>query len=306
MSQENNEDKKNIDYFILYKNIVDRAQKEIDQVRSVYKWLATLLAIIISFGIFYNVKSASDFRRETREDIKELKGEVEKRVDKELGSVAIQELIQERVKFYIDKNANTSIANQIELNVKPKIDEAENKLKVIDRVLKEMLARSRITQLADRAIAESSRDAYDELEHISEENKEGTPLYFATDAEMAHVKVFWENMGKEKRNLPLKKSDGSFANASDFSTEELKKLLLEDKRWDVRKEAAKYLSDRREEESVKSLVESLEKEKDLEVIEASLNSFYKLTNKNLGILNYKGAIKYWKEHKEEILKILKK
>jgi hypothetical protein len=49
----------------LYQSIVDRAHKEIEWVRSVYKWFLGILAIIVTVGIFFSYKSVQDYKKES-------------------------------------------------------------------------------------------------------------------------------------------------------------------------------------------------------------------------------------------------
>lgn len=299
MNEENKENKDS-NRLNLYKEIVDRAHREIEQVRSVYKWLASLIAIIMVFGIYYTFRSASEFKEEIRKDIKELKIEVTKRVDRELASDSIQALINNRVKTHIDKNAKSIIENQIKISVNPIFEEADAKLKEISKRFENMKIRQSITQLADKAIVESSREAFDEILKVSEKNEEGTPLRLAADAEKFRVFNFWSTMRKEKGNIPLKKPDGTTAKESDYTTEELIEFLNDDK-WDARMQAAEYLAKRKEEKSIKALIDSIKTEKDIVVLKEELRAFSKITEKEFTIVNYKKAIKYYNENKEKIL-----
>ena len=296
-SQENN-------VLTLYKDIVDRAHKEIHQVRSVYKWLGTLIALIITVGIVYTFKTASDFRTETKQEIRDLKTEVDKRVDRELGSEALQNLIKRRIETHVDRNAEKIIKDRLNNEVIPKIEKAENEISEIGSIIEQMRTRINITTLADKAIADASREAMDEILKIYEANKEDSPLRVAAAAEKARVISFLYLLRRRGENLPLKKSNGSVAKASDYSTKELGKLLLQDERWDVRMQAAIYLANRREKEAVKALLQSLKKEKDLGVVRESLKYYQKIIGKKYGLLEYDKAIKDWDENKEEILKML--
>lgn len=134
-----------------YQDIVDRAHKEIIGVRTVYIWLGAILGIIISVGTFFTYRSASEFRRETREDLKsfsqdikefkqeirELKREVEERVDKELRKEDIQKIIKDKVSARVDEVAEEIIKEQIIEKVTPQIETANSKLFEIDNKLKE-------------------------------------------------------------------------------------------------------------------------------------------------------------------------
>jgi len=134
-----------------YQDIVDFAHKEIVGVRTVYIWLAVILGLIISVGTYCTYKTASEFRTETREDLKlfkqdikdlrsevnELKREVEARVEKELKKEAIQKIITNKVSNRVDTVADSIIDKSIQEKVNPKIESASSKLSKIDEKLKE-------------------------------------------------------------------------------------------------------------------------------------------------------------------------
>jgi len=85
-----------------YKDIVDHANRQIDNVRSVYKWIGSLLVMLLIAGIYFTFNSRHQFIQEMRENFKELKKEVETKVEKELGTEQIQEIIKEKVSARID------------------------------------------------------------------------------------------------------------------------------------------------------------------------------------------------------------
>lgn len=159
-----------------YQDIVEFAHKEIEEVHSTYKRLGLLIAILIGVGTFFTYRSVTEFRQEIREDlkgfkqdIKDLKQEVETRVEKELGTEPIQNLIQSKVSERVDKVADAIIEKQIMEKVEPKIKDANSKLIVIDNKLKEaeqtrkeLLAKSEFT-LTVIAAQNDNRQEFEKL-----------------------------------------------------------------------------------------------------------------------------------------------
>jgi len=133
-----------------YQDIVDRAHKEIESVRTVYKWYISVtsasLTVIFVIGMIFTYKSMT----EMREDFRELKKEVENRVNTELSKDSIQTLINNKVSSRVDTIADGLIEEKITLKITPKIEESDNKLKIIDNQLKESLKVSKnIQELSD-------------------------------------------------------------------------------------------------------------------------------------------------------------
>ncbi len=290
----------------LYKEIVDHSHAEIREVRSEYKRLNLLIAILIAIGMWFTYKSARDFKEETRNNINELKTQVTKRVDVELGTEGIRRLIKHRVSIRIDEVADSLIREQVRDHIDPLIKDANTKLSLLQDELEKVRDRALLTELADRAIAESSRNAFDKLEDISENSEEGSPLRMASDAECLRVMSFWAKMQKEPENKPLKKSDGTEIPSSEFTTKELIAMLLKDDRWDVRRQAANWLAKREEVDVCDALVECLKTEKDIEVVHNALSSFKGLTRQDFGLLQYQKAIDWWEENRDSVRDQLQK
>lgn len=128
----NKEDNKEIDR---YEKIVERAHKEIQRVRLAYMSLITGLSILIAFGGYLTYKSMGDVRNDTssairnfRNELNELRKEVEVRVDKELGKKPIQNLIREGVSEQVDKVTDKIISERIDEKVTPLIKDVEIKV----------------------------------------------------------------------------------------------------------------------------------------------------------------------------------
>ena len=287
-------------------DIVEYTRKEIEGARSVYKWLASILGLIIVTGIWFTYKSAKDFKDEIRADTKLLKQEVETRVGRELGTEAIQLLIKEKVTARVDKVAESIIATQIDKRINPKIAEAEKKLITLGKEIAKIKYRNHMTELADKSISEASRLALDELWRMVDEAKDGSAEKHVAKAEALRVIMFWNN-SERMTNVPGSEYfDDSGINYNKLTTKELINLLLTDKRWQVRRKCARLLNNRKEVDVAVALVKTLENDSDLGVVKMALTSFSHVTRMpDLGILEYDETIEWWQKNKIEVIQKLK-
>lgn len=130
-----------------YRNIVDHAHKEVEWVRSAYKWLISLVVVagttIFVVGIFFSYKSITDFKNEIRTDVKKIETELEEkiaklatqvqsRIDEEFKKENIHSLVENTAKRRIEQIADRLITKSIEGKVRPKIKAAEGKLETLD------------------------------------------------------------------------------------------------------------------------------------------------------------------------------
>lgn len=297
-----------------YQDIVEYAQKEIRGVRSIYQWLASILGLIIVVGIFFTYKSVKDFRNEMRsnikehkEDLKVLKKEVETRVNKELGKKAIQDLIKEKVTGRVDEVAETIIVKQIENKINPKIIEAEKKLLTLDQEITKVKRRNHITELGDKAISDADRFALDELGKIQDEAETGSPEQMAAIAERGRIVIFWSS-ARRLTDIPgTDYYDNSGIKYASLSTKKLINLLLSDKRWQVRRECAWLLNNKKEVDVAIALAKALKSDSDIGVVQMALQSFRNVTDMpSHGLLEYDSALEWWGKNKDEIIKKLKK
>lgn len=109
-----------------YQDIVDRAHSEIVWVRTAYKWLISIVGIVILVGLYFSYKSASDFKSEMRKEINELKVEAKNAIEK-TQKLADNQISQIRISA--DKIALEEAQNRIdnafkENNVKKMIESA--------------------------------------------------------------------------------------------------------------------------------------------------------------------------------------
>jgi hypothetical protein len=131
--------------------------------------------------------------------------------------------------------------------------------------------------LADRGISESSRKSLDKLKKISQSAPD-TQTRRAAYAEYGRVIAFWENMREDGESPKIILPDGSIKEISNLSTEELIKLLLNDKRWVVRRKSAQLLGSKKMFIVAEALIKAIKTDENIEVVRDSYRSFIDITN----------------------------
>lgn len=148
-----------------YKKIIEFAQKEIEGVRSYYKWAASIIGLIFIAGTFLTFNSFSNLKsdiRELKQDSKNdinsfkdksknevniasqrlkadlelesnaIKNEIVSRIDKEFDKENIRLLVEQKAKERIDKIADKIIEKRIAERITPMIDEALTRITSIE------------------------------------------------------------------------------------------------------------------------------------------------------------------------------
>jgi len=276
-----------------YKEIVSFAKNQIDWVRKTYLWIASFITIIIIVGMGFLYSS----RNEYFEEIKQLKNEVVNRIDNELSKDSIQNLIKSRINIQIDKVAENIIADQIEKKINPKLISLNKEIEILRN-------RNKVTQLADEAITNASRPSFEKLIKIENTANDGSVEQLAAESELIRVKMVWTNIQREITYPDFDSYDSSGIEYNKLKTKELINLL-KDQRWQVRRECARRLRNKKFIEVAEALERVLATDDDLEVIHAALQSFQNVTGMpNIGMLAYLDALKWWQQNKKEVSKKL--
>ena len=164
------------------------------------------------------------------------------------------------------------------------------------RILKE---RTRLTGLADLAIAEADRSAYDELlDRLESEAKgEGVGLVHAAQVELLRVKFFYNNSNRlGPYRLPVEElfSDPLIREEADLSTSQFIGLLDSgNSNWAARARAAQLLGGRSNPLVNKALVEAMDEENHLEVLRELAYSFQQNTGYRGDIFDVRGLKDWW-------------
>jgi len=140
-----------------YKKIVEFSQKEIEGVRSYYKWAASIIGLIFIAGTVLTINSFSNLRsdiRELKEDSKKevnllsqklkadlevetntIKNEIISRINKEFDKENIQLLVEQKAKERIDEIADKIIEKKIAERINPKIEAALTRITVTEKTI---------------------------------------------------------------------------------------------------------------------------------------------------------------------------
>jgi len=119
-----------------FESIVDRAHKEIEWVHSAYTMYARILGVILVTGIgcatYLTYNTIREMRSDMNDRVSELCDRVNKRVDAELSTESIQNLIREKAVERVDNVAGMVINNYVTRTLTPKLDTLEVKLNGFD------------------------------------------------------------------------------------------------------------------------------------------------------------------------------
>ena len=166
--------------------------------------------------------------------------------------------------------------------------------------------RNRLVQLADSAIAEGNRSAFEELKNISKDLTKDK-LSKVARAEMLRVKKFYVGMSRiQGVDLALTDTEGNKIENEEIPTDALiSGLLNKDLNWQLRAKAAELLKKCKEKKVPEKLLETIQEDPNLDVVKTSLESFEAVTGfKSTDVFSYELAEKWWSENKEEVFKKL--
>lgn len=160
--------------------------------------------------------------------------------------------------------------------------------------------RNRLALLGDKAIADASRQAFDEIEDFI---KNGTDpdLVKAAKSESAKVISFWALMTRISgvsitHTLP----DGTKKKDGDISTPQLIEVLS-NKDWQARATAARLLGERKHKRIPEALLQSARKDESLEVRKYAIAAFRSVTGCECpSVLSVEPLENWWKEHSKEV------
>jgi hypothetical protein len=160
--------------------------------------------------------------------------------------------------------------------------------------------RNRLAELADNAIANGDSVAFEQLKsYISVPSK--SEMVNAAKAELLRVKNFYIRTTRIKaKTFSFTSSDGEKLPDTEATTQVLLNSLAKDKDWRVRARSAQLLKSRKEKNVPDALLEAARSDLMLDVRKNALKSFNLLTGfPQADIFDYKPAINWWKENKQQ-------
>ncbi|MCH8010664.1 MAG: hypothetical protein IIA61_01745 [Candidatus Marinimicrobia bacterium] len=326
-SKENNDkNKSQPDKLVHYQSIVNWAHKEIENVRTVYKWLAGSLAIILSTAIaaatFLTYSTIHDLKSDLDSKVDDLAKKVENRVNDEFKKENIQSLVKKSAKERIDEVADNIIKTHVNerinkvitkfekrlANSDVRLTSLENKLgekfaeteKSLIRLESEALVELRETAkylMTVSAAQNDDRKAFDQLEKwLLDKNSP-----FSENAKQAWEKILdihaqpWYTSGYK---VPWKEG----IDPSKLSISELRSFY-NDVPATVRLALVEYIwerSDLPKKERMQFLVEVLKNDSSLKVVEYAGRFFTQESGQQLKPLAVKALLDWWDENREKI------
>lgn len=191
--------------------------------------------------------------------------------------------------------------------------ESDASLNVLNHEVKFLVARNKITRLADEATSQDDAIAYTELFDMLPENEEqrlagnyDSVISHAVVAELSRIKsnLLTKNYIPIGHDLTINVNGEQKAN-DQIPTDVLIELLTESDNRLLRAKAAQLLGSRRERMVPEALLESLRRDPNLMVRKYSKMSFSKVTGyKSLSVLNYNRPSQWWKLNKDNFDKKL--
>lgn len=107
-----------------YEKLVAFAQKEIEWVRSTFKWAASIIGLIMIVGIYFTFNNLSDLRSE----IRNIQSNIEHKIEKEFDDKKIKTLIETVAKEKIEIVADIIIEKDIDEKLQPHIDRLDESI----------------------------------------------------------------------------------------------------------------------------------------------------------------------------------
>jgi hypothetical protein len=187
-------------------------------------------------------------------------------------------------------------------NIKGRVESLKGETATELGVLKN---RNNLTYLADNAIHSGDRSSFEKLIQLLVASPEPDN---AIGSEILRIKNFYGSFDRiPDDNLEDKNPDGIAV--KDISTQLLISDLLKSPDWVIRGRVAKILRHRKEKIVAEAFIEVIKKEKRLDVVKASLDSFSTITGyKKIDVLDSLPrlpVLEWWNQNKDRVSKDLK-
>jgi len=289
--------------FESYKEIANHARSEISWVRTAYKWLISIVGILLFVGMWFTYSSVEDFKSgqqvKLEQNMQELKTRVEERIDQEFKKENIQQMVKEKARERIDVVAERIIEEKIN----PKINDIEEKYKIIDAQLEsvekdreEFKKQSEFTITVISA-QNDDRLAFDQLKRWSEDkayhfNQQASKAWqsildeHASPFTLSGFTVPWKE-GADPSVLTIDDIRANYEQANSYI-----RLALTEYAWN-REDFSKK-------EKMNFLVDVIKEDKSLKVVEYASRLFQKESKQRIKPLAIEPILKWWEEHKNSI------
>lgn len=184
----------------------------------------------------------------------------------------------------------------------------EGKLVEVEEQLVALRERNRLFSLADKAIVDGDRSAYDQLFEIAST----APAWWKTPLDEMRTKAaisearrvtlnytFWGSL--DKGRIHLDRQTGSFVTLPDeaLETSELMRHVVNSPYWIMRQYSAIELAKRKEKGVAEVLLECAENEERLEVLKSCIESFRRVTgSRKGGMFSYRDIRWWWTDNQK--------
>ena len=160
-------------------------------------------------------------------------------------------------------------------------------------------SRNRLAALANKAIADGDRRAFEELQNAGHDPAK-LDLSEVAAAEILRVKAFYATTARLKDQSVTYANPGGMVIVDDkISTATLLEDLAHNADWRVRAKFALFLANRSEPGVAEALLSAAGQDKNLNVVKACLETFSVLTGYKMhDVFDYAAAQEWWQSHKQ--------
>lgn len=280
----------------LYTHTLDYVRSEFAFLKWAYTATATVAAIFVGIGMYFTYGSASDFRKESKQNMKEMQVEfrdlIEKRIDEELST----ESVQARIIQIIEEIAVPIIHKRIGDAITPQMTIAQDEIAELKTSGELLETRVEFTLTVIKAQNED-RPAFDRLRKWSQ--KQSFPLQ--EDAVQAWAKI----LGTHASPIFMSGYTVPWSEGIDPSTLSLERLKDEYSVAPVntRIGLVEYIwgrADFPKQDRMAFLVEVLETDESLRVVEIAGRLFLKESKQPWTPLAVEQMIQWWSENREKM------
>jgi len=285
-----------------------------DVIKSCAKWYVFIVpAVTAAIGFWIGIQiTLPQIYRKAEQYITEsiTKKFSEPNISKTLQDVASQEaqsIIASEVRPGVEKAKEQIVAFETYLDdMELKFDA---KYKILAEQVSNLEERDKLMQLADEAINNGNRQAYEGLMRIANDSFQDENIRFAAKAEWFQVKRFYIGLTRVKgRNLAKRQSDGTKIDVKDedLTTQELVRSLLASNEWTVRVLAASALKNRKEKGVPEALLHAARNDQKLDVVKEAIDSFEAVTGyTSSDVFGYESAELWWEQNRQDVESQLK-
>lgn len=323
---ENSVDNIDNDIFKSYREIVNHTHQQIAYVRTAYKWLVSLVALVIIVGIVFTYRSVNDFKNELKENGERINSElitsvdalekklitslnekfslmsnkVFEKIELEFESENIKTLIETQALIKVDEIAKPYIRETIENTIDPQIIQSKKKFESLEKEVNDSFVRLNAINEFTLALLAAQNDDREALEKLDAWANDSTYVFYQL-ADNALLKIILDH------SKPFYYAFGtcSWPEDIDPSKLDLQGLIVifnQSEKYD-QIPILEYISNRKDihkKNKMSFYIDVMEKSKSLMVVEYASRYFMILADLQYLPLDVDGITEWWDENKELI------